>query len=853
MRICFAFALILLLFGGCSSEQTTITGNVYHNLTAHYNGFYYAREKIHEIEQLIAQSMDDDPNQVLRLYPKLDTTLAKTYEKDTEEAIKMASLSIQRHPKSRWVDDNYIMVGLARLYSLDFVNAIQTFKYVNTKSTDLDTRHQALVHLIRTFTENGEYTKAEEAFRFLDKEPLSQSNAKKLFLEKAYYYQVMNDYDNMVRNLTRADSLLGNKDEKSRIYFIIGQVYQKLGFESEAYNYYRKCIATNPPYELDFYARLNMAQVARLDDSRDVRTVRKQFEKMLADTKNTEFRDKIYYELAEFERKQGNLSEAVAGYKQAAHSGNSKRVQGSAYLRLGQIHFDSLKKYSLAKSYYDSAVSSLPRDFENYESIKKRQEVLAEFAKYTETIEWQDSLLRMASIDSVTLRLQLDSVLTARIKKQEVVKKRKKRTSNSAGGNGNQSNPFFLEGSQATLDWYFGNLSAVALGQTEFKRIWGNIALEDNWRRSNKSVINQPAAQEVATAAVAETKGATTPEANNNEQLNNLFLQLPLSDISKKEALAKIEDAYFNLGDIFFFKLNEKQNAIESYSTLLERFPETALAAEVIYKLYLISHELKNGKENDYYQRLIQGYPQSSFAKVLLNPQYLKETQAVAEKQMALYKEAYEDFENGRSKNSQEKITEALALGETTFTPQLELLRILITGKTEDITRYQFELDGFLKKYPDDPLRPYAETLLASSKNLQQKTEMAGSIRYASAPDQPHYFAISHLQQSRISDPLSSLLNQVIQQHFKGSKLEISHLVLNEAYVLTLVSEFPNAAAAVGFFDRFNDQTRANTELGAYNFNIFVITKNNSDILYRTKALDEYLTFFDRTYKVKNQ
>jgi len=76
-------------------------------------------------------------------------------------------------------------------------------------------------------------------------------------------------------------------------------VYQKLGFDAEAFNYYRKCIGTNPDYEIDFYARLNLAQVARLDDRRDIKQLRAQFEKMLADTKNTEFRDKIYYEFSE--------------------------------------------------------------------------------------------------------------------------------------------------------------------------------------------------------------------------------------------------------------------------------------------------------------------------------------------------------------------------------------------------------------------------------------------------------------------------------------------------------------------------------------------------------------------------
>jgi tetratricopeptide (TPR) repeat protein len=148
---------------------------------------------------------------------------------------------------------------------------------------------------------------------------------------------------------------------------LVGQVYQKLGFSSEAYNYYHKCLGTNPEYEIDFYARLNMAQVARLDNKKDVRQLRAQFEKMLTDTKNIEFRDKIYYELGEFDRKQGNLKQAIESYTSSAHAGTNKRIQGSAYLRIGQLSFDSLKKYSQAKLYYDSAIGALPKDFENYD------------------------------------------------------------------------------------------------------------------------------------------------------------------------------------------------------------------------------------------------------------------------------------------------------------------------------------------------------------------------------------------------------------------------------------------------------------------------------------------------------
>ena len=53
--------------------------------------------------------------------------------------------------------------------------------------------------------------------------------------------------------------------------------------------------------------------------------------------------------------------------------------------------------------------------------------------------------------------------------------------------------------------------------------------------------------------------------------------QIPKTDEQKTEALKKIEDAYFNLGDIYYFKLQEKDNAVASYNKLLERFPQTRI------------------------------------------------------------------------------------------------------------------------------------------------------------------------------------------------------------------------------------------------------------------------------------
>jgi tetratricopeptide (TPR) repeat protein len=301
--------------------------------------------------------------------------------------------------------------------------------------------------------------------------------------------------------------MLKKRDKPGRIYFIIGQVYQKLGFEAEAYNYYKKCLGTNPEYEVDFYARLYMAQVTEISRSKDVNAARKSFKKLLKDGKNKDFKDKIYYEMGVFELKQKNLNEAITNLNRSVREGSNRRIDGEAYLRLGEIYYDTLHKYELSQAYYDSAISALPKDYEGYARIKARQEILDEFVTQINTIKWQDSLLAMASLDSTQLRTRIDSAYQAKKAADEKKAGKKKKRSNRIEIDENTNNGLFdtAEDQQAdassnsteeNADWYFGNPSAMSLGQSEFKRIWGDLPLEDNWRRSlraNATGVNRQA------------------------------------------------------------------------------------------------------------------------------------------------------------------------------------------------------------------------------------------------------------------------------------------------------------------------------------------------------------------------
>jgi tetratricopeptide (TPR) repeat protein len=854
----YALLSILSILFSCSSERNTWTSKAYHNTTAHYNGYWYANEEIRKVEDIIQKAQVDDYNRILMLFPTFDTTLANTYEKEIEEAIKMASIAIQRHPNSKWVDDAYILVGKARLYTLDWGNAVQTFKHVNTKSKDKDARHLAIINLVRTYIEHKEFANAQAAIDYLAKAKLSKYNQKKFNLEKAYYYQLHQDYDNMVRNLTEADPFLKKKDRRGRIYFIIGQVYQKLGFESEAYNYYRKCLSTNPEYEVDFYARLYMAQVTEISRSRDIFAARKSFRKLLKDSKNKEFQDKIYYEMGIFELKQKNISEAITNFKESVRNGTNTKIDGEAFLRLGEIHYDTLRDYPMSQAYYDSAIQSLPQDYEGYAEIKNRQEILNEFVKHLKTIEWQDSLLSLSEMDSVSIRAGIDSVVTAKRRADEKLASKKRKRGNRVEITANANSAIFDSGDGTTTgaDWYFGNPSAMALGQSEFVQTWGNIKLEDDWRRSQRQASS--AAQQNVVVSEQESAGEKT-DGEQAQALDpvdveyaRIAKEIPRTETAKKEALSKIEEAYFHLADIYYFKLHENEYAADTYKQLLKRFPESKFEPEALYTLYLITKESSPEEAEQYATLLKTKHPNSTFAKILINPDYLHESSLAVEKQKTLYKTAYEKFQVQNYIGARDAIERAVELGETPFIPTLELLNILIVGDTEDIAVYQYQLDQFIKKYPQHELTAYATKLLAASRDFQKQEEKRKGIQFIPSFEEPHYFVVVYRKTEKIDGKLSSALETFNRSSFADRNLKTSNLILNDEYSITFVADLPDKTSAMEYFKSFTEKRGTMAELRNHNFHNFVITKDNFDIFYRTKGLDEYLTFFEKNYQTRN-
>ncbi|MEP1034449.1 tetratricopeptide repeat protein [Ekhidna sp.] len=806
---------------------------------------------MNEIEKTIFEGQQWNYNKVLPIYAQFDTTTSASLKIQIEDCIQKASIAIQRHPNSKWEDDSYILVGKARHYASEFPDAIETFKYVNTHSEDDNARHYALTELIRSFTEFNEYKNAVAVTDYLAKEKLSKENQRRMHLNAAYLYQRKGDQSKMVGSLVKAEELLNTAD-KARINFIIGQIYQELGFESEAFRYYKNVLKNHPNYELEFYSKLYMARVTELADDSDLKKIQKYFKNLLRDPKNKEYQDKIYYELAGFELKNGNIEEAIQNYKLSIRSSqNNNRQKAYSYLSLGEIYYDTLRNFVLAKNYYDSTVSSMPQDEENYQVIKERQEILVDFVKNVVVIQKNDSLLHLASLpeDSV-LAMFTTKIESERTAQKERKKKERQEAINRARSITQSNGDNLITTASVGSVWYFDNSNALSRGRNDFIRKWGERALEDNWRRKNKTpVIDQEETEVNYISEISESTGEEKEEESVEEEAKKLMAEIPRTAEAQVALLSEIEVALYNLGNIYSLRLQEDANAAESFETLLVRFPETAYEAEVLYQLYLLYKELNPDRSKEKGKLLKQKYPDTIFAKLVDNPNYREESFAISEQLKKLYKKLYGKYKSGSFKEVLYSADSALAQHpESEFSDNIALLKALCVGQTEEDHKYQYVLGEFIRSYPESELASYAQTLLSASENFQQKRYNSAKARFIEDFSQKHLFIIVYDIKSDMTTKLAPLVDDYLKNK-NLNNLKTGNLILSDEKSMLLVNVFPGKGTAVNFQKSFEEETSLKDTFKGIKFDVFVITEDNFDILYRTKDVSAYLTFFEKHYK----
>ncbi|WP_085516130.1 type IX secretion system periplasmic lipoprotein PorW/SprE [Marivirga sericea] len=850
---------LLLILGACSPENSGIVGYSYHNVTAKYNAYFIANEKLQEVLLEIEEAHKNNFNRVLMVKAPIDTNIVNANTEKVEDVIKKASIAIQRHKVSKWVDDSYILVGIARMLNQEFEESIETLKYVNVNSKDEQTKYLALTHLIRTFTEYGELNNALAVIDYLNRQKLSKSNKRALYLNAANYYQITNNPNNLIRYLSEAIKLMPKGPEKAKMHFILGQLYQKSKLDAVAYDNYNEVLSNRPPYELSFYARLNMAQVTELSKGEDVKKIRKYFEQLLKDGKNTEFKDKIYYEMAEFELKQDNITEAIPFYESSIQESiDNLRQKSFSYHKLGLIYFDKLKKYPLAKAYYDSAYNIMPKDESIYPQVETRHDVLSDFIKQFNTIHENDSLLNLAKMDSSALNTMFLTLRNDRIAKQEEEEKKQKRAERNQAANTKQS--AFEEGPSLQTNtapgggFYFYDPSTVAQGRNTFKRTWGDRSLQDDWRTKRNQLYeeNNAIENENELAMAGQNKAVEKSEEELiADERSEFFNSIPFDTEEQQQLHEEMEVAYYKLGNIYNFDIQEKQDAVKTYETLLERYPDTDYRAEILYLLYIYYQEKELDKASTFADELVQKFPDTIFAKLIKNPNYQEESNQASAKVKVIYEKAYRLYQNEYYKEALKEINDGLNnYPENDYEDNLKLLEALITGVLDGKNAYRFKLQTFLEDYPESDVYDFAKSLLAAIDQLDKKQQQKEQIKYIPFFEQAHYFVVVYEKNKALSGVLPEEIEAFGEKFFPDQNLNAGNLVFNDEYSMVLLSEFNQKNAAEAFYKKFNSDLSPLKNFSSLNFSNFIISKDNFQIYYQAKVVDSYTEFFNSNYQV---
>lgn len=854
------FAGLLLFVTGCAADRKGPVANVYHNVTARYNAYFLAREKMEEVEKALETAQERNFNKILYIFPEVDTTVISTVKPQLQDVLKKSSIAIERHKNSKWVDDSYILVGKMRFYSGEFENAVETFKYVNVKSEDDDARHQALINLMRTFVAYKELNNAKAVADYLRKEKLNSENLRRFNLVKAKFYQERGDFPEMAAALEAAAPEIPKNEGRARYYYILGQIYQILDEEEKAYESFGKSLKSNPDYELSFYARLSMAQVFNLAKEQDEKKIRKYFSKLLKDKKNKEYRDKIYYEMGNFEARQGKTSAAIDNYKKsAAASITNPRQKSYAYLRLAELYYDTLQNYQLSKVYYDSTLNNLPEDEPEYPLVAQRQKVLTDLVTQLNTIQEKDSLLRLVQLDSASLTAFLENIV-----KEQMAEERRlaqlaasQRTLNQVNvrpGFNTIPDNFGVEQSPGGngAGWYFYNPTLVATGQAEFIKTWGDRPLQDNWRRisssqrENTNVVTQ---QQQTEEFTDENPEVAEPAEDLANRTLTLYGSLPTSPEQQTAALGEIETAYYRLGKIYYYDLDEWQPSVNAFDTLLIRFPETEHKPEVLYQLYLLYKGRNESLSEKYKEELVRNFPNTTFAKVAQNPNYEEERDQTASMLKEVYAQAYNWYQEGTYQRADSILVKNLQrYPDNSFSDQLRLLQILITGKTEGTARYQFSLNQFIEKTSNERLRTYAGELLQASYDFSKNNARREGTRYIEDFEQPHYFLLMYENEKKLANPLIKAVDSFNLENYSEAKLSAVNLRLNDNKAMVYVSQFADRGAAMKYFRSFERNQPLPEEAKNGKINFVVISKDNFQILYDSKDFNSYLKFFDKFY-----
>ena len=740
-KLIYIFAMLLIITG-CSTQKNTSTTRGFHQMCTKYNVGFNAQNSYIEGQKAIDKGAKDDFTQLIEMYPisyKENQTVASS---QMDRAIEKCRKAIKKHSitkkpernKKKWKEPKYqyfynqeefvqgvkeawILLGKSELHKGDFLGAASTFGYIQRHyPSDLEIVCEARIWQARAY---GEMDWVYEAWQVFDQ--IKENDVVKRLNQdyaevKAFLLMKENNYKEAIPYLQLAAKKENNKYLSSRFNYLLGQLYLEQNQRDKATDCFKLAVRQSQTYPMEFNARLMMLQC---NDEAWEKNVKK-LKRMAKNYNNKDYKDQIYTVVGNIYLSHKDTAEAIEAYKLAIEESTRGGVEKAAVLvTLGDLYY-SQKEYIDAHPCYQEASGILNAEHPDYKRVSKLGEALGELAVNYNTVELQDSLQHLATL-SEEEQLKIVEKIIEEVIAEEEEAARLAKEAETKGFEESTRPSMSVPTLGGVKDWYFYNDQLKTQGAQQFKQKWGKRVLEDNWRRANK----------VSTAPAMEDESDLSDESDGSDmsdEFNQSDLGVPahhkpeyyLSQIPKDSAAiaasnVAIADALYAMAGIYDEKLNDYLMSLETYKEFQRRFAKDARELEGYYSSYRVCGKLedKEGQEA-YRQKIVTEYPESKYAAVLSQPDYLERTKEMLAMQDSLYADTYAAYSKGEFNRvfaNYDNMAKNYSM--SSLMPKFAFLNALSIGKTQAEEPFYQALTELVEKYPQSDVTPMCKDILA--------------------------------------------------------------------------------------------------------------------------------------------
>lgn len=868
------FVFIILMLSSCSTKKNTFTRRAYHNLTAHYNGWWNGNESLKEGIDRLDNSITDDYSKTLFVFNYGTETQASSISSDMDRAIEKGSITALRHSmwfKNRehckWIDDSYMLIGKANFLKQEYTSARQSFNFVLSRFYYNKVKDDAQLWLAKTFIESGNFQKAEtlldELSLLFDDEqtPFVRNN---LDLVYADLFLKSKQSEKAKPHLERALELPIKRKIIARVSYILAQRHQKENETGKASTYYQKVIKLNTDYRMAFNAKINMAFLYT-HNANDGDDLRKNLAKMLKDSKNKNYLDQIYYAIADIDLKDGDSLSAIqnlrAAVKSSAENQNQKAL---AALKVAELLFEK-GRFTLATNYYDTALQQLPTTYENYDQVSKEASIFNNLSKELSVVQQQDSLLLLGQRPDSELNALADSLASlVRDKEAEERDEEFAKQQSIAMGNQMRSSPGGMGMPLGGGQWYFYNPQARSMGYTEFIAKWGNRALVDNWRLSNKQAVNTNdftlnEDEELDENATDSIDGGSEADPRSR---NYYLKDIPRTEEQITTANKQIADALYQAGFIYKEDLKKNERAKQVFEDYTRRTDSHPQQLQVYFQLYqLYDENTQKEQKNKYKNLIITNYPDTDYAILVQDPNYYVEMEKKQNYFNDQYKRTYQAFEKGQYLLSLHHANQALSKAEEhPLKANFLYIKALSSAQTSVVDSLYANLEDLVNHYPNAEITPQAKDILerrgkaleplntiAEATDVSQDELLKEALALYTVNAEDKQFVLIILDSEKINVNAIQVRIQDFNKKQTSNLSLTSYPFVDQEYIIS-IGEFKNQEEAMRYYMSFTSDSYVFPDVLRNDSKTFVISAENYSRFFNDKNIEKYESFFKEKY-----